>query len=288
MDAIVYKRPQSLDAARAALAEPGARVIAGGTDLIVQLRERRRAARVLVDLKHVPELTGLDDAEDGSLVIGSAASASALSQDQRLVTRYPALATSLGMIGSKQIQNRATLGGNICNAAPSADAVPPLICYRARCTVVGPSGPRSLAIEDLFERPGRTRLADDEILRSISLPPSRPLSAATYQRFTPRREMDIAVVGVGAWIAVDENNRITDARIALASVAPKPMRAGAAEQQLIGSAAGDTAFRAGAEAAAEAATPISDTRGSADYRRDLVHTLTLRTLRHSLNVIKGQ
>lgn len=279
MNEFDYQRPTSLADARAALAQPGARILAGGTDLIVQLRERRRDASILVDLKHVAEMCGVSELADGTWSVGAAASASALLRDERLIQRYPALAISLGMIGSRLIQNRATLGGNVCNAAPSADAVPPLICYRAVCHLTGSQGSRRVPLEEIFVGPGRTNLAADEVLVAIELPAPPANSGAHYIRFTPRREMDIAVVGAGAWIAVDDAGKISDARVALASVAPTPIRSSGAEAALVGQAPGDDTFAAAAEAAAKDATPISDTRGSANYRKDLVRTLTGRSLR---------
>ncbi|MEM9359419.1 MAG: xanthine dehydrogenase family protein subunit M [Pseudomonadota bacterium] len=273
-----YERPTSLAEAQHALSKPGAKPLAGGTDLIVQLRERRREADVLVDLKHVIELREISETVEGGLSVGPSVSATDLLRDGRIPERYPALAVSLGMIGSRQIQNRCTLGGNVCNAAPSADAVPPLICYGAQCHITGPSGERTIAIEELFKGPGRTSLAEGEILVRIELPPQPTKSAAHYIRFTPRREMDIAVVGSGAWIARDGGNTITAARIALASVAPTPIRSCSAEAALLNQPAiGDT-FAKAAIAAKNDVTPISDTRGSADYRKSLVETLTRRAL----------
>ena len=144
MNEIGYVRPTSLADACAAIAEPGARALAGGTDLIVQLRERRREAATLVDLKFIEEVTGIDEEDDGTLVLGAAATATRLAGDERMKLRYPAIGTALGMIGSRQVQNRASLGGNICNDAPSADAVPPLICYGAQCVIASARGTRIL------------------------------------------------------------------------------------------------------------------------------------------------
>lgn len=287
MDTLSYSRPTSLAEARADLAKPGARALAGGTDLIVQLREGRRKAAHLVDLKSVSELVGITETGDGGLMLGSAASATRLASDVRLRTDYPALADALGMIGSRQIQNRATLGGNICNAAPSADAVPPLLGYGAQCMIEGPQGERSVAIEELFDQPGRPKLGAGEFLVAVMLPPVRPRSAARYMRFTPRREMDIAVVGVCSWLALDDNGAISAARVALGSVAPRPIRSCSAEAVLMGEVADEQVIAAAAEAAVQDAMPISDTRGSAEYRRELVRTLTQRTLQASAAAIKA-
>lgn len=278
MNEFEYVRPTTLEEACAALAAPGARPLAGGTDLIVQLRERRREADRVVDLKHIKELAAITDLDGGGLSLGAAATATQLAADARISKRYPALLASLGMIGSRQVQNRASLGGNICNAAPSADAVPPLIGYGAQGLIVGPDGSRRLAIEDMFAGPGRTTLADGEVLIAIELPPPPERSAAHYIRFTPRREMDIAVAGVCSYLELADNNTVNSARIALASVAPTPIRSAAAEQILIGAPANADTFDAAADAAAADASPISDTRGSAEFRKQLVRALTARTL----------
>ncbi len=287
MEPIDYIRPTSLAEAQAALARPGACALAGGTDLIVQLREGRRKASHLVDLKSVDELVGVSEASDGGLSLGSATAVAHLAEDKRVRERYPALVTSLGMIGSKQIQNRATLGGNICNAAPSADGVPPLIGYGAQCTMAGPLGQRVVALEDLFDEPGRPKLAPGEFLISIGLPPPQPRSAGCYQRFTPRREMDIAVVGVCSWLSLGDDGLIEAARVVLASVAPRPIRSCSAEAALVGQSPDVAAFTGAGEAAVGDAMPISDTRGSADYRRALVQTLTQRTLAAAAAALKG-
>lgn len=278
MKLLAFHRATSLEDACAALAHPKARCLAGGTDLIVQVREGRRDVETMVDVKAVPEMTAVTQSDDSGLHIGAAIPAARLARDDRLVRDYPALVTSLGMIGSRQIQNRATLGGNICNASPSADAIPPLIAYDAVAVVGDGQGTRRLPLSDLFEAPGRTSLAPNEVLIGVDLPRQPEQSAASYMRFTPRREMDIAVVGVAAWIWLDEDKTIKDARIALASVAPTPIRSPAAETALIGQRPTAQTFEGAAEAAADDASPISDTRASADYRRELVRALTRRTL----------
>ncbi|MGI9521891.1 MAG: FAD binding domain-containing protein [Hyphomicrobiaceae bacterium] len=278
MKDLVYQRPLTLEHACAALGSPSARLLAGGTDLIVQLREGRRTASQLIDTKYIPCLQSVTTLPSGGISIGAAVCVSKLTCDKRVRSLYPALARAVAMIGSKQIQNRATLGGNICNAAPSADAVPPLVCYGAVCHVVGPSGVRTVPLIEIFAGPGRTSLANSEILRSIEMPlPSRNL-AACYMRFTPRREMDIAVAGVGSMIVCEEDGRISDARIVLASVGPKPIRARSAEFELVGQTAQATTFARAGKAAAEEAKPITDTRGSASFRRKLIEVLARRTL----------
>src|SRR4051812_34204948 len=197
-----------------------ARALAGGTDLIPQLREGRRRAGRVIDLKHIAELTAISALPDGGIAIGAAATATVLSRHATIAANYPAVAQSACLIGGVQVQNRASLGGNICNAAPSADAGPALLCHGARAVIVGSTGRRELPLHEMFRGPGKTSLDPGELLVSILLPPSAPRSAAKYLRFTPRREMDIAVAGAGAWLRLDADGAIAEARIVLASVGP--------------------------------------------------------------------
>jgi CO/xanthine dehydrogenase FAD-binding subunit len=273
-----YARPATIDDAVAAMRADGARALAGGTDLIPQMREGRRQVACIVDLKRIPELTSISPRADGGLELGAAASASVVARHPVVAAAYPAVARSARLIGSLQVQNRATLGGNICNAAPSADAVPALICHQARMRLAGPHGSRDELLETFVRGPGKTSLAPGEFLVSIVLPPATPRSAATYLRFTPRREMDIAIAGAAAWVRLDGQGSIADARLALASVGPTPLRAASAEQHLIGKSPTSALFESAGRLAAGAARPISDTRGSADYRRSLVAVLTARAL----------
>lgn len=278
MREFAYECPDSIEGAVRLMQEPEARPLAGGTDLIPQMREGRRTVGLVIDLKRVPDLTAIEELPDGGLSIGAAASATAIARHPRVCSDYPAIAHSVRLIGSIQVQSRASLGGNICNAAPSADGVPALICYRARARIAGPGGTREVDLESLFAGPGRTTLQAGEILTTVVLPSPHPRSAAHYLRFTPRREMDIAVAGSGTWISLDEQGRISDARIALASVGPTPLRAETAEKKLIGEAPGGALLEDAGRLAAADARPISDTRGSADYRRTLVSVLTARAL----------
>jgi carbon-monoxide dehydrogenase medium subunit len=232
----------------------------------------------VVDLKTVAGLTGVEHKPDGGVRVGAATSISALARDARFATGYPAVIAAGRMIGSLQIQSRASLGGNICNAAPSADGIPALIVLGAIAEIAGVAGTRTLPVEALFVGPGRTVLASGELLVAIHLPAPAPRSAACYLRFTPRREMDIAVAGAGVWIRLDDHGAIADARVALASVAPTPIRAQSAERALIGQRPMIDVLTAAAQASAADARPISDTRGSAGYRRELVAVLTGRAL----------
>ncbi len=278
MQDFVYERPHTIEEAVAAMRGGDARALAGGTDLIPQLREGRRRAGRVVDLKHIAELTAISALPDGGIAIGAAATATVLSRHATIAANYAAVAQSACLIGGVQVQNRASLGGNICNAAPSADAVPALVCHQARAVVAGPNGRRELAVEALFKGPGKTSLEPGEILVAILLPPAQPRSAAKYLRFTPRREMDIAIAGAGTWLRLDADGAIAEARIVLASVGPTPMRAPTAEQRLAGERPTRALLEEAGRLAAGDARPISDTRGSADYRRSLVAVLTARAL----------
>ncbi len=278
MQDLNYHRPTTLDDAMLLLARPGARALAGGTDLIAQMREGRRSVGEVIDLKRVPELTALARAPDGIWTIGAAVSVGAMARNPQFATDHAAVLEAAKLIGSLQIQNRAGLGGNICNAAPSADGVPVLICLDADAEIAGPDGRRRVAIADIATGPGRTSLDPTEILVSIRLPRLRARSSAKYLRFTPRREMDIAIAGVGVWLALDTADAIADARLTLASVAPTPLIAWRAQTALIGKRPSQAVFAHAASLAATEAAPISDARGSADYRRELVNVLARRAL----------
>lgn len=275
---IEYHRPTSLDAALTILSSNEARPLAGGSDLIPQLRAGRRQTGKVVDLKHIPELTSIEATEDGSWRFGAATPVSAMRKHAGFRAVHGALLDSAGLIGSLQVQSRASLGGNLCNAAPSADGVPLLIALDAVAMIHGPAGVRHVPAEHIPVGAGRTSLAAGELLVSIVLPGRFARSADRYYRFTPRREMDIAIAGVGARIDLDDDDTITAARLVLASVGPTPIRALTAEAAMIGQKPDVRLFReAGAHAALEA-QPISDTRGSADYRRELVAVLARRAL----------
>ncbi len=278
MQPFTYERPTTAEAAVARLAAGGARVLAGGTDLIPQLREGRRSARVVVDVKYIPELGSIGRTPDGGWRIGAAASVQALGGVVAFAAEHRALLDSARLIGSLQIQSRATLGGNLCNAAPSGDAVPLLVSLGAMAEIAGPRGRRTIAAERLAAGPGRTSLDAGELLVAVQLPPRTAGHAAKYLRFTPRREMDIAIAGSGVAIGVDDSGEIMSARITLASVAPVPLRAAKAEARLLGNRPNAALLLEAGQIAAGEAQPISDTRGSADYRRELVAVLTRRAL----------
>jgi carbon-monoxide dehydrogenase medium subunit len=274
----VYERPETIGEAVAGLRANDARALAGGTDLVPQLREGRRRAARIVDLKYIPQMTAIALLPDGGVSIGAAATAAAVARHPVIAAGYPAVAESALLIGGVQVQNRASLGGNICNAAPSADGVPALICHGAQALIAGPAGTREVAVEAIFAGPGRTILEAGEIMVAIRLPPVLPGAAGAYRRFTPRREMDIAVAGAGAWLRLCADGTIAEARLALASVAPTPIRAPSAERKLVGERPSGALFEEAGRLAAQDAHPISDMRGSAGYRGTLVAVLMARAL----------
>ncbi|MCE2487128.1 MAG: xanthine dehydrogenase family protein subunit M [Desulfurellaceae bacterium] len=280
-----FAAPDSLQQAVELLgrADGEAHALAGGTDLIPQIKENRRRPSLVVDIKKIPELNVLSYDAAG-LRIGAAVSCTRIAEFDAVKQHYPALAEACALVGSYQIQNRAALGGNICNAAPSADAVPPVLSYAGRLLLAGPNGQRELAAETFFTGPGQTVLARGEVLVAIQLPPPPANSGAAYLRFIPREEMDIAVAGVGSFVQLSaDGQRCQQARISLASVAPTPVRADEAEAFVAGKPLDAATIAEAGELAARAARPISDVRGSAAYRRELVKVLTRRTLQTALD-----
>lgn len=278
MQELEYERPTTIAEAATLLAADGARALAGGTDLIPQMREGRRIVSRVVDLKHIPALTTLERTSAGGWRIGAGLGIGRLGGSVEFAAEHAALLDAARLIGSLQVHNRASLGGNLCNAAPSADAVPLLIAIGAQAIIVGTAGTRTVPVEAIPAGPGRTTLAPGELVAAIELPPLPRRSAARYLRFTPRREMDIAVAGAGVSLTLGPDGKITAARIVLASVAPIPLRVEKAEDLLIGALPTQSVFTAAGDEAAREARPISDTRGSAEYRRELVAVLTRRAL----------
>lgn len=272
-----YAAPQSLAEALELLARPGARPLAGGTDLLVQMRAGQRQAELLVDVKRIPELNELVCGPEGGLRLGAAVPCCRIYEDPDVRRRWPALAEVAEMIGGVPIQSRASLGGNLANAAPSADGVPVLIVLRAVCRLAGPNGERRLPVEEFCTGPGQTVLGPGELLVGFDLPPPEAHSGAAYLRFTPRNEMDIAVAGAAAAVKL-EDGVIGWARVALAAVAPTPLLVREAGEFLIGKKPTPENFRAAAEMARAASRPITDLRGTAEHRRHLVGVLTRRAL----------
>jgi CO/xanthine dehydrogenase FAD-binding subunit len=275
--------PGSVDDCVKALAQGAsdAKLLAGGTDLLPQLKNGLLKPARVIDLSGVARLRTIEAGNGQGLRVGSAVTARTLELDRAVRAKYLSLAESGALVGSVQVRNLATLGGNICNAAPSADMAPPLLALDAEAVITGPKGERRVPIGAFFTGVRRTVLAPDELLVELVMPNPGPHSGGNYLRHTPRRELDIAVVGVASQLTL-ANGVCTKARIALAAVAPVPLRATAAEQALQGQAVTQDLIKRAADLAVEAARPISDQRGSADFRRHLVRVLTRRTLTTAL------
>ncbi len=286
-----YVAPKTLRDAVASLAEKGdkARIMAGGTDLIVQMRIKRHQPERVVDIKHIQEVNELSYGPRRGLVIGAAVPCHRIYGDAEVVERYPGLVDSASIIGGIQIQGRASLGGNLCNAAPSADSIPSLIVHSAICEIAGPNGKRKVPVEDFCTAPGQNVLQAGELLVNLQIPPARKNTGAHYLRFIPRNEMDIAVVGVGAFVELANRRKEFKAvRLSLGAVAPTPVFAREAGGLLVGREVSDEAIAEAAEAAKAAARPISDMRGTAEYRTHLVGVLTRRALQGAVGRARGE
>jgi aerobic carbon-monoxide dehydrogenase medium subunit len=275
--------PNSLAECLPLLAARGgtAKLVAGGTDLLPQLKNGLLRPAWVIDLSGVAELRTLAPDDGRGFRIGAAVTARELELDARVRASYPALAESGAMVGSVQVRNLATVGGNLCNAAPSADMAPPLVALDAEAVIAGPGGRRRVPLGAFFLGVRKTVLAPDELLVELTVPAPGPRSGGCYQRHTPRRELDIAVVGVASQLTL-ANGVCAKARIALAAVAPTPVRATAAEEALVGQPVTPAQIERAATLAVESARPISDQRGSAEFRRHLVRVLTRRTLTTAL------
>jgi carbon-monoxide dehydrogenase medium subunit len=286
-----YFVPESLEEAFAILRErgDGGKLLAGGTDLVVQMKEAGLHPSHVVSLRRLRELRGIAFDERQGLRIGAMTTMAEIEQHPVVQRLYPVLVDGARILGSVQTRNMATLGGNVCNAAPSADTAPPLLVLEARADIVGPDGRRQVPLEEFFTSPGQTVLGRDEILVGLHIPALAPRTGACYERHTPRAEMDIAVVGVAALVTLEPGrNLIREARIALGAVAPAPVRAPEAEASLAGQPPSEEAFQRAAELAVNAASPISDVRGSAAFRRHLVRVMTARCLRRAAERARSQ
>ena len=279
MQEVQYAAPTSVAEAVRLLGAGGgqARMLGGGTDLLIQLRAGARSARQIVDAKRIDELNVLELDPGAGLRIGAAVPCFRVTGDRAIAAAFPGLVEATEMIGSTQIQSRATIGGNLCNGSPAADTTPALIALGAEAVIAGPGGRRTVAVKDFITAPGKTVLAADEILVELRVPSPAPGSADCYQRFIPRNEMDIAVVGVGAAIGLS-GGRCVSARIALGAVGPTPILAGEPAAELTGKVLDDAVLARAASAAMAAARPISDMRGTADFRRQVVGVLTRRVV----------
>jgi len=282
-----YAAPTSLPEAVRLLAErPQARLLAGGTDLIVQMRAGRKETDLVIDVKRIPELNVLHWDPGSGLTLGAAVPCHRIYEDRAVRAHLPSLAEVAGIIGGTQIQGRASVGGNLCNASPSADTAPLLIALGARCRIASAASTREVAVEDFCVAPGRNALASGEMLVSIHIPAPPPHSGAQYLRFIPRNEMDIAVAGAGVAVSLDRGE-FRSARVALAAVAPAPLFVREAGDYLAGKPVSAELIAEAAELAKAAARPITDMRGTARYRRHLCGVLTRRALEAAVAAAQG-
>jgi|TARA_B110000438_G_scaffold256574_1_gene264140 carbon-monoxide dehydrogenase medium subunit len=277
-----YYAPESIQEAVSILNDHGdrAKCLAGGTDVLVQTRGERFELDAIVDIKKIPDLTEFKWT-DSHLVIGAATPCYKLYEDSKVSEVFPGIVDSAFLIGGIQIQSRASLGGNLCNASPSADGICALIVHEALCTIAGPNGTREIPVEDMCQGPGKNALEKGEFLISLSLPLKGSSFSAAYERFIPRNEMDIAVAAVAASLEIS-NGIVTSCRIALAAVGPTPIFANEASDLIIGKEPTEENIKKVSEKAREIASPISDMRGTVDHRKDLIEVLTKRTINKSL------
>ena len=285
-----YQSPSTIEEAVGILTEHGdnASILAGGTDIIVQLREGMRKAEVVVDVKKIPQLTNIEWRDDGGLELGASVSCTQIYGDREIIDAYPALSDSARIIGGWQIQSRASIGGNLCNSSPAADSIPSLIVEGVTCRIAGPDGQREVPVSEFCTAPGKNCLGNGEFLVGLSFPAPVARSGSRYIRFIPRNEMDIAVVGAGTWLQLDEGGEgIEAARISLAAVAPTPLSADEAGAWLAGKPATEETFAAAGELASKIATPISDLRGPADYRVHLTGVIVKRSLTGAAGRARG-
>jgi carbon-monoxide dehydrogenase medium subunit len=283
MDNLRYEAPESLDAAVALLAGAGgaARVFAGGTDVIIQLDAEMIEPDLLVDIKNIPEVNGIV-AEGGGWRVGAAVTAMELLENSDFAATWPGVIEGVNLIGSMQVKGRATMGGNLCNASPAADSVPALIAAGATATIAGPDGQRDVPVEDVATGPGQTSLATGEIVTSFLFPARPAHSGDAYQRFTPRTEMDIAVVGCGIGLTLDDGGTCSAARVALGAVAERVMLVDEAAATLVGTTVDDAALAALAKAASAACRPIDDKRGTKEFRIKIAAVLARRVAQAAL------
>ncbi len=282
MQAVKYARASSVEEAINLLREGGdtARPLAGGTDVIVQARERTRDISLFVDIKHIPELIGIEHSADG-LTIGAATPCYQIYGDEQIQSDYPILVDSCSLIGGTAIQGRASLGGNLCNSSPAADGIPSLIVLEAQVEIAGPNGRRTVAVEDFCTAPGRNVLAAGEFVTKLSFPKPAGGSGARFLRFIPRNEMDIAVTNAATQLRLNGDGSVAWARVSIGAVAPTPLLVADAAAALVGQPLSEQTIAAAADASRAAANPITDMRGSIRQRVHLAGVLTERTIRQA-------
>lgn len=276
-----YFEPQTMDEAVALLARYGTRAqaLAGGTDLLVELKEQLRRAECVVNIKRIPGIDGLSFDAQAGLRIGALTTAREVEVSPLILEKYPSLAQAARELGSIQVRNRATIVGNVCRASPSADTLPPLIADGAEVAIRGAQGERRTLLEAFFTGPGKTVLAPGELVTELRLPAPRGRTGKVYLKHGRRKAMELATVGVAVTLTRD------DVKIVLGAVAPTPIRARRAEEEIRGKMA-PAAIERAAQAAADESRPISNVRASADYRREMVQVLTRRALEQAWKAIQ--
>ena len=283
-----YEAPRTLESAVSLLAgEPGsAQILAGGTDLLVRLRTGIGEPDLIVDIKRIDGMNAIT-AENGGWRVGAAVSGAEMGEHDGLKADWPGVVEATELIGSTQIQGRATMAGNLCNASPAADSVPAMVAADAVARVVGPDGTREVAVGDIATGPGKTSLAKGEIVESIFLPARAARSGDAYLRFIPRTEMDIAVVGVGVSLTLDASGTCTAARVSLGAVAATVLLVEDAAAALVGTPVDEAALERLAAACSAAAKPIDDKRGTVEFRTKVAGVLARRAAIIALERAKG-
>ncbi|WP_146344258.1 FAD binding domain-containing protein [Phaeobacter marinintestinus] len=284
-----YLTPASFeDAVAMATGSDGViRFLAGGTDVLVQMRADIVTPDTLIDVKKIDGVHDISRADDGSWTIGVASTGAEMTEHDGLGKDWPGVVEAMDLIGSTQVQGRATLTGNLCNASPAADSVPAMIAAGATVSVTGPDGTRTVAVEDIATGPGKTSLAQGELISSVNLPARGAGGGDAYLRFIPRTEMDIAVVGCAVNLRVD-GDTITEARVSLGAVAPTALLVTDAATALIGSTLDDAALDALAAAASAACNPIDDKRGTIEFRTKIAGVLAKRAAKIAYDRARAQ
>ncbi|WP_298675547.1 xanthine dehydrogenase family protein subunit M [uncultured Lentibacter sp.] len=283
-----FETPQTVEQAVALLAaDSGARVLAGGTDLLVRLRAGHIAPSAIVDIKHIDGMGEITQQADGGWRIGAGVPCAAMGEHAGLVADYPGVVEGAELIGSTQVQGRCTMVGNLCNAGPAGDSVPALVAAGAMVRVAGPNGTRDVPVLHIPTAPGKTSLAKGEFVTSVYLPPRGARGGDAYLRFIPRTEMDIAVVGCAVNVILEEDGTVACAGVALGAVAPTVLLVAEAAEALIGTKCDDAALAACAAAATAAATPIDDKRGTVAFRKDVSGVLARRAAKLAYVRAKG-
>ena len=288
MEGMRFESPESVDAAISLLAGASgdARVLAGGTDLLVQLRADMIEPELVVDIKRIAETRTVTE-EDGGFRVGAAVAGAELKEHTSFSSVWPGVMYACDLIGSTQIQGRCSMAGNLCNASPAADSVPAMVAVGAIARIAGPNGVRDVPVEEVPTAPGRTSLAKGEFVVSIFFPKKVANTGDAYLRFIPRTEMDIAVVGSGVCLTLDDSGTCMAAKVALGAVAPTVILVPDAASALVGTKVDEAAIEAAGAAATAAATPISDKRGTVEYRKKVAGVLTRRALATALERAKG-